>query len=93
MIETECEEQSVEAKGEFYDLNADPWEMNNIYDTLTQQQHDTLIRRLNEFKSCRGDRCRELHTTSMDIELNNDNSHNNKYSNFKFDSVLLKALL
>eukprot|EP00484_Ammonia_sp_Unknown_P024795 CAMPEP_0197034766 /NCGR_PEP_ID=MMETSP1384-20130603/12753_1 /TAXON_ID=29189 /ORGANISM="Ammonia sp." /LENGTH=562 /DNA_ID=CAMNT_0042464721 /DNA_START=20 /DNA_END=1708 /DNA_ORIENTATION=- len=61
-VETECEEKysSVEAKGEYYDLNEDPWQMTNIWNTLSEQQVQYFNGKLLEFRSCSGDECRRL---------------------------------
>ena len=85
-IETECAEGSVEAKGEFYDLVADPWEMKNIYDELTDGQHQILMDRLEEFVSCEGDECRELYNRPIDFE--EEAKHKHKHF-FSFYSLLL----
>ena len=98
MIETECDEMSTEYKGEFFDLAVDPWEMTNIYDRLSGEQHQILMERLNEFKTCKGDKCRELYTKPINIVLNNPKEKEEEeivqhQSKFTFDSILLNSLL
>ena len=75
-IETECDGDynSVESKGEYYNLNEDPWQMNNLWDTLSLEQVDYFNEKLMEFKSCLGDECRDLFAINDVIDvLVNDN--------------------
>merc|ERR1740123_966719 len=67
-VETQCAEGSVAAKGEFYNLIADPWEMTNIYDELDDAQHGIIMDRLNKFVSCQGDECKKLYNEPINFK-------------------------
>eukprot|EP01083_Nonionella_stella_P058778 153901_1 len=91
MVEAECE-GSVEAKGEFYDLKQDPFEMNNIFDELSKEGHEVVMERLEAFKACVGDECRELYTMPIDIKVNAVVVSHKKHP-FDFGASLLQSLL
>jgi N-acetylglucosamine-6-sulfatase len=44
---------------ELYDLEADPYELDNVYETADPSLVEDLKRRLDALRSCTGDRCRE----------------------------------
>lgn len=45
---------------EYYDINADPWQLNNAADQLTPSQRQDLQQRLNALRKCAGVECRQL---------------------------------
>ncbi len=44
---------------EYYDLDEDPWQLQNSYNTLQPEQRDQLSRRLEALRNCSGNTCRE----------------------------------
>ena len=43
---------------EYYDLNADPWQLDNTADQLPPAQLQALQQRLDELRACAGVNCR-----------------------------------
>eukprot|EP01084_Bolivina_argentea_P174405 302122_1 len=80
-IETECERKynHVETKGEYYDLNDDPFQMNNLWNSLSEEEIKYYNDKINEFKMCSGNQCRQLFGSVSnvivdDIEMVNEKS-------------------
>jgi N-acetylglucosamine-6-sulfatase len=51
-------------EGELYDLRADPYELENIFDTADSSLVENLKGRLEALRDCSGDGCREAEDTS-----------------------------
>lgn len=45
---------------EFYDINADEWQLYNAYESLTVEQKIHYERRLEELRICKGETCRQM---------------------------------
>eukprot|EP00483_Globobulimina_turgida_P010570 UN10591 len=61
-VETECEAQynDIELKGEYYELSNDPWQMNNLWHSLSVERVKYFDDKILQFQACSGRQCREL---------------------------------
>ncbi|EDQ85532.1 uncharacterized protein MONBRDRAFT_29207 [Monosiga brevicollis MX1] len=52
-----CEFDDAENMVEWYDITADPWEMNNLHESGDASKKQQLHERLRAFRECSGDEC------------------------------------
>lgn len=45
---------------EYYDINKDPWQLENTYQSLSSDDKARLKKRLEAFRECTGAACRSL---------------------------------
>ena len=72
--EADCMENSVEALGEYYDLDYDTWQTTNAMASLesgTKSEYESILSLL---KGCSGEACRALRTTTSTWYKRNMNS-------------------
>ena len=56
-----CDTNTVQGRGEYYNLDKDYYELNNTYDLLTNNSNTQYINELNKFMSCSGQiQCNQL---------------------------------
>jgi hypothetical protein len=55
-----CEFADPEQYRSYYDLVADPWQLANVFGTLSTEQRKTLAARLEQYRQCQGVGCRSL---------------------------------
>eukprot|EP01083_Nonionella_stella_P129703 393568_1 len=71
-VETACDSESneIESKGEYYNLKDDPWQMHNIWDTLSEDAVQYFNDKIDAFKSCSENECRELSRANDVVQVN-----------------------
>ena len=61
-----CEPGTPEATGEYYNLQTDPWQLNNTVSSLSESQLSALKARAQAMRACKGQKqCQGSSTTSI----------------------------
>eukprot|EP01084_Bolivina_argentea_P135558 238845_1 len=66
----DCISGSTEAKGEYYNLNTDPWQLTNSYDDLSESQISHFQTIMNLHFDCAGHKCQSLRTKTISQQNN-----------------------